>query len=135
VTVADDGAWKGTSLDGSTLSARQPGTYVDGNVVSTAGDRYEFRHNDLTRRLGYSVAGGAPGTYLTIITRQATEIQGRGGDVRGGKPSANIVALDLQQNGKATPGVYHGRVADDTDRLNFEVKQPRRLPPRAVLRL
>jgi len=27
-------------------------------VISTKGDRYPFRHNDLTRSLGYEVAGG-----------------------------------------------------------------------------
>lgn len=122
VTVGDEGAWAGTSLDGSTLTARQEGAYVQGQVVSTTGERYEFRHNDLTRRLNYPVAGGAPGRYTTIITRQATEVQGRGGDVRGGKPDANIVALDLDQSAPPTPGVYHGRVAGTTDRLNFELK-------------
>ncbi len=121
VTVAADGTWKGRSLDGSTLDARQAGPYVEGSVVSTSGERYQFRHNDLTRRLGYSTPGGAPDTYLTIVTRQATEIQGRGGDVRGGRPSANVVALDLSQEATPTPGVYHGRVARATDRLNFEI--------------
>jgi hypothetical protein len=90
-------------------------------VVSSAGERYPFRHNDLTRRLGYAVAGGAPDRYLTVVTRQATEIQGRGGDVRGGRPSDNIVALDLSQEATPTPGVFHGRVAMSTDRLNFEL--------------
>src|SRR5918997_7174321 len=52
VTVAGDGAWKGTSLDGSTLSARQTGEFVEGDVVSTAGERYQFHHNALPRRLG-----------------------------------------------------------------------------------
>jgi len=122
VKVAPDGSWEGTSLDGSQVSATQTGDYVEGAVISTKGDRYPFRHNDLTRRLGYEVAGGAPDNYTTIVTRQATEFQGRGGDIRGGKPSANIIALDLQQNGTPTPGVYHGRVAADTDRLNFELK-------------
>jgi hypothetical protein len=123
VTVARAGSWRGRSLDGSTLDARQTGAYVEGSVVSTRGERYPFRHNDLTRRLGYSTQGGAPDTYLTVVTRQATEIQGRGGDVRGGRPSANVVALDLSQEATPTPGVYHGRVARTTDRLNFETKQ------------
>jgi hypothetical protein len=123
VTVAGDGSWKGRSLDGSTFDARQTGAYVEGSVVSTTGERYAFKHNDLTRRLGYATPGGAPDTYLTIVTRQATEIQGRGGDVRGGRPSANVVALDLSQEAAPTPGVYHGRVARTTDRLNFELHQ------------
>lgn len=123
VTVAGDGSWKGRSLDGSTFDARQTGAYVEGAVVSTRGERYPFRHNDLTRRLAYATAGGAPDTYLTVVTRQATEIQGRGGDVRGGKPSANVASLDLSQDAPPTPGVYHGRVAGTTDRLNFETKQ------------
>ena len=121
ITVAGDGSWKGRSLDGSTFDARQTGAYVEGTVVSTRGERYPFKHNDLTRRLGYAVQGGAPDTYLTIVTRQATEIQGRGGDVRGGTPSPNVVALDLSHEAQPTPGVYHGRMAGVTDRLNFEV--------------
>ena len=121
VSVSGDGSWKGRSLDGSTFDARQTGAYVEGSVVSTRGERYPFKHNDLTRRLGYSVQGGAPDTYLTIVTRQATEIQGRGGDVRGGRPSTNVVGLDLSQEARPTPGVYHGRIAGVTDRLNFEV--------------
>ncbi len=121
VTVGADGAWTGTSVNGSTLTARQTGNIVEGAVVSSAGERYPFRHNDLTRRLGYSVAGGAPDTYLTVVTRQATEIQGRGGDVKGGQPSENLIALDLSQEATPTPGVYHGRVAMSTDRLNFEL--------------
>ena len=83
VTVDGAGNWTGASLDGSTLSAQQDGMYVTGAVESSEGMRYEFRHNDLTRRLGYSVVGGGADTSLTVITRQATEIQGRGGDVRG----------------------------------------------------
>ncbi len=122
VTIDAGGAWKGTSLNGSTITARQDGNYVEGAVVSSAGERYPFRHNDLTRRLNYSVAGGAPDTYLTIVTRQGTEIQGRGGDVRGGKPSDNVVSLDLSQEATPTPGVFHGRVAMSTDRLNFELQ-------------
>ncbi len=120
ITVAGDG-WTGTSVNGSTLTARQTGSYVEGAVVSSAGERYPFRHNDLTRRLGYSVAGGAPDTYLAIVTRQATEIQGRGGDVKGGRPDGNVIALDLSQEATPTAGVYHGRVAMATDRLNVEL--------------
>ena len=122
ITVGGDGAWTGTSLDGSRLSARQTGPFVEGQVVSAAGERYPFRHNDLTRRLGYAVEGGAPSTYLTVVTRQATEIQGRGGDVRGGEPGRDVIALDLSVEGEPTPGVYHGRVASTTDRLNFELE-------------
>ncbi|MFP5316823.1 MAG: hypothetical protein ACLGI2_00855 [Acidimicrobiia bacterium] len=123
MTVGADGLWKGRSLDGSTLEARQTGAFVEGAVVSTRGERYPFKHNDLTRRLNYPTQGGAADTYLSVVTRQATEIQGRGGDVRGGRPGANIIALDLSQDGLPTPGVYHGRVAGTTDRLNFELAQ------------
>jgi hypothetical protein len=122
VTIGQDGAWKGTSLDGSKLNAHQTGQFVEGDVVSTRGERYPFRHNDLTRRLGYAREGGAAGTYLTVVTRQATEIQGRGGDIRGGKPGADVISLDLSVDGQPTPGVFHGRVANSTDRLNFELE-------------
>lgn len=121
ITVAAGGSWTGKSLDGSTFTARQTGNIVEGSVVSTKGEKYDFKHNDLTRRLGYRTTGGAPDSYTTVVTRQATEIQGRGGDVKGGRPSANIVALDLDQSEKATPGVFHGRVSMVTDRLNFEI--------------
>lgn len=122
VTVGHDGAWTGTSLDGSKLTAHQTGALVEGDVISSRGDRYPFRHNDLSRRLGYLREGGAPGSYLTVVTRQATEIQGRGGDVRGGRPGGDIIALDLSIDGDPTPGVFHGRVANTTDRLNFEIE-------------
>lgn len=121
IAVTGAGAWTGKSLDGSTLTAKQTGNLVEGEVVSTKGERYPFKHNDLTRRLGYPTTGGAADSYTTVVTRQATEIQGRGGDVKGGRPSANIVALDLDQSAKATPGVFHGRVAMTTDRLNFDI--------------
>ena len=35
VTVAADGTWTGKSLDGSTLTAKQTGPYVEGSVVSS----------------------------------------------------------------------------------------------------
>ena len=122
ITIGPDGAWNGTSLDGSKLNARQSGPFVEGDVVSSRGERYAFRHNDLTRRLGYAREGGATGTYLTVVTRQATEIQGRSGDIRGGKPGADVISLDLSVEGEPTTGVFHGRVAGVTDRLNFEIE-------------
>ena len=122
VTIGQDGAWSGESLDEkSTLTAKQTGAYVEGEVVSGQGERYQFRHNDLSRRLDYLRTGGWPGTYLTIVTRQATEIQGRSGDIRGGKPGDDIIALDLSVEASPTPGVFHGRIAGVTDRLNFEI--------------
>ncbi len=121
IAVGADGAWTGKALDGSTFTAAKDGAYVKGEVVSPGGERYPFRHNDLTQRLKYGVAGGQPGSYLAIVTRQATEIQGRGGDVRGGKPDGNVISLDMDQSESVTPGVYHGRVARTTDRLNFEI--------------
>lgn len=121
IAVGADGAWTGKALDGSTFAAAKDGAYVKGEVVSPGGERYPFRHNDLTQRLKYGMAGGQPGSYLAIVTRQATEIQGRGGDVRGGKPDGNVISLDMDQSESVTPGVYHGRVAGTTDRLNFEI--------------
>ena len=120
IAVGADGKWTGEALDGSTFQAAKDGAYVKGEVVSPRGERYPFRHNDLTQRLGYGVAGGQPGNYMAIVTRQATEIQGRGGDVKGGKPDGNVISLDLDQSESVTPGVFHGRVAGSTDRLNFE---------------
>ena len=121
IDVNSAGAWVGRSLDGSTFTARQDGAFVQGEVVSTRGERYPFRHHDLTQRLAYGVQGGRPDRYLAIVTRQATEIQGRGGDVRRGKPDDNVISLDMDQSETVTPGVYHGRVAGTTDRLNFEI--------------
>lgn len=121
IAVGADGKWTGNALDGSTFQAAKDGAYVKGEVVSPRGERYPFRHNDLTQRLGYGVTGGQPGSYMAIVTRQATEIQGRGGDVKGGKPDGNVISLDMDQSESVTPGVYHGRVARTTDRLNFEL--------------
>ena len=122
VAVDGDGAWTGRSLDGSTLEADQKGPMVDGVVRSPSGEMYTFRHNDLTRRLGYSRPGGQPDAYTIIVTRQGTEMVGRGGAVRQGKPSENIVALDLALSDPPTPGIYYGRVAMTTDKLAFDVK-------------
>ena len=121
ITVAGGGMWTGRSLDGSTLEADQTGAIVDGFVRSASGEMYRFKHNDLTRRLAYSRQGGAADKYTAIITRQGTEVVGRGGDVRAGRPSDNIIALDLAASPVPTPGVYYGRVAMTTDKLAFDI--------------
>ena len=121
VTVDASGQWNGKSLDGSTLQATQRGAIVDGSVRSASGENYEFKHNDMTRRLGYSREGGQPDSYTLIVTRQGTEIVGRGGAVREGRPSENIIALDLAASPVPTPGVYYGRVAMATDKLAFDI--------------
>lgn len=122
VTVGADNHWDGKSLDGSTLEADQSGPTIDGLVRSKNGDMYKFHHNDLTRRLSYARQGGVPDKYTLIVTRRGTEVVGRGGDVRGGKPSDNIIALDLPASDKPTPGVYYGRVALTTDKMAFDIK-------------
>jgi hypothetical protein len=121
VTVNAAGEWNGRSLDGSTLQATQRGAIVDGSVRSAMGENYDFKHNDMTRRLGYSREGGQADSYTLIVTRQGTEIVGRGGAVRQGRPSENIVALDLAASPVPTPGVYYGRVAMTTDKLAFDI--------------
>lgn len=121
ITVDGAGMWTGRSLDGSTLEADQAGAVVDGFVRSASGEMYTFKHNDLTRRLAYSRLGGQADSYAAIVTRQGTEIVGRGGDVRGGKPSENLIALDLAASPVPTPGVYYGRVAMTTDKLAFDI--------------
>jgi hypothetical protein len=121
ITVDGAGMWTGQSLDGSTLEADQTGAIVDGFVRSASGEMYRFKHNDITRRLAYSRQGGQADRYTTIITRQGTEVVGRGGDVRAGRPSDNIIALDLAASPVPTPGVYYGRVAMTTDKLAFDI--------------
>ena len=121
ITVDGAGKWTGKSLDGSTLEADQTGPTVDGFVRSSTGELYRFKHNDLTRRLEYARQGGQADTYTSIITRQGTEVVGRGGDVRRGRPSENVIALDLAASPVPTPGVYYGRVALTTDKLAFDI--------------
>ena len=121
ITVDAAGMWAGKSLDGSTLEADQNGATVDGFVRSASGELYRFSHNDMTRRLGLSREGGQPDSYTAIITRQGTEVVGRGGDVRRGRPSENVIALDLAASVPPTPGIYYGRVALATDKLAFDV--------------
>ena len=121
ITVNAAGMWTGRSLDGSTLDADQTGPLVDGFVRSSTGEMYRFKHNDLSRRLNYSRQGGQADRYTAIITRQGTEVVGRGGDVRAGRPSENIIALDLAASPVPTPGVYYGRVAMTTDKLAFDI--------------
>ena len=121
ITVDGAGMWTGRSLDGSTLEADQNDAVVDGFVRSSTGEMYRFKHNDITRRLNYSRQGGQADRYMAIITRQSTEVVGRGGDVRAGRPSENIIALDLAASPVPTPGVYYGRVAMTTDKLAFDI--------------
>ena len=121
ITVDGAGMWTGTSLDGSTLEAEQQGAMVKGFVRSAAGELHRFEHNDMSRRLGYSQQGGEADNYTLIITRQATEVVGRGGNVRQGLPSDNIIALDLAASEPATAGIYYGRVALTTDKLAFDI--------------
>ena len=131
LTVDAAGMWTGRSLDGSMLEADQRGATVDGFVRSNSGELYRFKQNDMTRRLGYSRQGGQADNYTLIVTRQATEIVGRGGNVREGRPSENVVARDLAASPVPTPGVYYGRVAMTTDKLAFDIntvggqRQPR----------
>ena len=121
VTVDGSGMWAGRSLDGSTLEADQTGATVDGFVRSASGELYRFRHNDMTRRLELPRPGGQADNYTLIVTRQGTEMVGRGGAVRQGRPSENVVALDLAASEPPTPGIYYGRVALTTDKLAFDV--------------
>jgi hypothetical protein len=121
ITVDGAGMWMGRSLDGSTLEADQTGATVDGFVRSATGEMFRFTHNDITRRLAYSRPGGQADRYTAIITRQSTEVVGRGGEVRAGRPSDNIIALDLAASPVPTPGVYYGRVAMTTDKLAFDI--------------
>lgn len=121
ITVDGAGMWTGKSLDGSTLEADQAGPTVDGFVRSASGEMYRFKHNDLSRRLSYSRPGGQAASYTAIITRQGTEMVGRGGNVRQGRPSENLIALDLAASPVPTPGVYYGRVAMTTDKLAFDI--------------
>jgi hypothetical protein len=121
ITFDGTGIWTGRSLDGSTLEADQQGPTVEGFVRSATGELFRFTHNDITRRLNYSRQGGQADKYTAIITRQSTEVVGRGGDVRQGRPSENIIALDLAASPVPTPGVYYGRVAMTTDKLAFDI--------------
>lgn len=121
ITIDGRGMWTGKSLDGSTLEADQTGTTVNGFVRSATGEMFRFKHNDITRRLNYSRQGGQADRYTAIITRQSTEVVGRGGDIRQGRPSENIIALDLAASPVPTPGVYYGRVALTTDKLAFDI--------------
>ena len=121
ITVDGAGSWTGRSLDGSSLEADQTDATVDGFVRSPSGELYRFRHNDMTRRLRLSRQGGQADNYTAIVTRQGTEMVGRGGAVRQGRPSENVIALDLAASEPPTPGIYYGRVALTTDKLAFDV--------------
>ena len=121
ITVDGGGKWTGRSLDGSVMEAQQQGAVVSGFVRAMSGERYDFRQSDMTRRLDYGREGGQPDNYTLIVTRQATEVVGRGGAVRQGRPSENVVALDLDLADAPTPGVYYGRVAMTTDKLAFSI--------------
>ena len=125
VKVDKRGKWSGRSLDGSKLTARQTGDRVNGTIRTPKGVKYRLSHADLSRDLRYSVKGGAADTYTLVVTRRATEMVGRGGGaaLRRGKPSRNLIALDLPKSEKTVPGVFFGRVAFTTDRLLFDINK------------
>ena len=119
----------GKSLDGSTFDRQADGPLRRGQRGRRpTASKYDFRHNDLTRRLGYSIAGRRARHLHRGRHPPGDRDPGPGRRRRrAASPSANIVSLDLVQEAAPTPGVYHGRVAGTTDRLNFETAaQPRR---------
>jgi hypothetical protein len=111
IRVAADGHYTGTSTDGNTLDARQRGDYVQGTITTKSNERVDFKVTDLSRVFKYSVTGGAPDTYTTIVSRHGLVLMGRGGDVKRGSASANVLSLDLAASGIPSPGVYYGRTA------------------------
>ena len=109
ITVGADGHFTGRSTDGNTLDAFQRGDFVEGTITARNNERIAFKVTDLSRVFTYSTRGGQPDTYTTIISRHGLVLMGRGGEVKRGSPSANILALDLAASGIPSPGVYYGR--------------------------
>jgi hypothetical protein len=111
ITVGVDGHFTGTSTDGNKLDAFQRGDYVQGTITAKSNERIDFKVTDLSRVFDYSVKGGQPDTYTTVIARHGLVLMGRGGDVKKGSPSANLLSLDLAASGVPAQGVYYGRAA------------------------
>jgi hypothetical protein len=111
ITVGADGRYTGTSTDGNRLEARQVGDYVQGTITTRSNERVDFKVTDLSRVFRYSTIGGQPDTYTTIIARHGLVLMGRGGDVKRGAPSPNLLSLDLAESSAPSPGVYYGRTA------------------------
>ena len=111
IKVGADGHYTGASTDGNRLDAYQRGDYVEGTITARNNEQIAFKVTDLSRVFNYPVRGGQPDTYTTIISRHGLVLMGRGGDVKRGSPSPNVLSLDLAASGLPSPGVYYGRTA------------------------
>ncbi len=125
VTVSAEGRFTGTSTTGNQLDARQSGEYVQGTITTGSGERIEYRNVDLTRVFRYEVPGGQAGRYTMIVSRHGLAQVGRGGaDLKKGAPDVNVVALDLAESSRPTPGIYYGKLSRTTDQLAMSLDTP-----------
>lgn len=126
------GRFTGTSTQGHVLDARQQGKFVVGTIVQTGGHVITLNNMDLSQAYGYSVAGGQTDDYTVIISRHGVLHYGRGGAVKSGSPTANLIALDIQPSSSPTPGFFFGKVAFERDVIGIKVDPPNPVGTRRV---
>ncbi len=111
VTVDGSGRYGGTSTTGQRLRARRSGQLVSGTITEPGGQLRRFKVMDLSRAFRYRITGGRPDRYTMIVSRNGTLHYGRGGGeaLKRGRPSRNLVALDIDPSPKPTPGSSSAR--------------------------
>lgn len=94
LTIESDGRRSGTSANGAKdegLVSRD-GAFTAGTIRLPGGEAVDYR----TRRTpGYERAGNRSDTYATIVLPGVEKERGRGGDVKAGSPSSNVISNDL----------------------------------------
>ena len=126
VRVSRGGRYRGTSTAGQRVRARRAGRFVVGTITEPSGKRRRFKVMDLSRAFRYRIRGGRPDHYTMIISRNGVLHYGRGGGaaLKRGRPSRNLVALDIDPSPKPTPGFFFGRVAFERDVLGVKIDPP-----------
>jgi len=94
VTIAPDGQRSGTSANGAKDEGRvsPDGAYATGTIRLPGGEAVDYRTQ---RTAGYEEVANRSDTYTTIVLPGVEKERGRGGDVKAGRPSSNVVSNDL----------------------------------------
>lgn len=94
VTIAPDGRRSGTSANGAKDEGRvRPnGAFTTGTIRLPGGEAVDYRTQ---RTAGYEGVANRSDTYTTIVLPGVEKERGRGGDVKAGRPSSNVISNDL----------------------------------------
>ncbi len=94
VTIAPDGRRSGTSANGAKDEGRvrSNGAFTTGTIRLPGGEAVDYRTQ---RTAGYEGVANRSDTYTTIVLPGVEKERGRGGDVKAGSPSSNVISNDL----------------------------------------